>query len=277
MRIYTEAGDLAFKTFNFPDGQPHFQLKTYGREFDRVTLEMGLPTSIALLTLELAVDVLRSNGYTDIRLDIRYLMGARMDRPIGWGEPFTLAVIARRINALGLSRVRILDVHSEVAERLIRNSVNVLPRNVVRSVIATSLWAEIAAFIIPDKGAKARVAELTKEWGGHRIQAGKIRDEATGELSGFYVEDHDRIRGAKCLIIDDICDGGGTFIGLAAELRKAGARSVDLYVTHGIFSRGVGVLRTGGIDHIYTTNSYKEWPGNIPSFTITPVSMKDII
>jgi ribose-phosphate pyrophosphokinase len=55
------------------------------------------------------------------------------------------------------------------------------------------------------------------------------------------------------LIVDDICDGGGTFIGIAKALPKDVKKY--LYVTHGIFSKGLREL-TGHFEHIYTTNSY---------------------
>ena len=58
------------------------------------------------------------------------------------------------------------------------------------------------------------------------------------------------------LIVDDLCDAGGTFIGSAQVLRDAGARSVSLYVTHGVFSKGVENLLNNGIDAIYTTTSF---------------------
>ena len=49
--------------------------------------------------------------------------------------------------------------------------------------------------------------------------------------------------GRNCLIVDDICDGGGTFIPLAKKLKNAGAKTVTLYVTHGIFSKGLDPLK----------------------------------
>lgn len=60
------------------------------------------------------------------------------------------------------------------------------------------------------------------------------------------------------MILDDICDGGRTFIEAVKHLREAGAKRVELYVTHGIFSKGVENLLDNGIDHIYTTNSLGE-------------------
>lgn len=42
---------------------------------------------------------------------------------------------------------------------------------------------------------------------------------------------------------------------ILSKKRDAGARSVSLYVTHGIFSKGVDHLFANGIDAIYTTTS----------------------
>ena len=45
------------------------------------------------------------------------------------------------------------------------------------------------------------------------------------------------------MIVDDICDGGQTFIELAKALEKQGAHQIFLYVTHGIFSKGLDTLK----------------------------------
>ena len=85
------------------------------------------------------------------------------------------------------------------------------------------------------------------------IRCTKERDSETGKLSHFTIVNPADVNGMVCLIIDDICDGGRTFEGIATLLREAGATGVDLFVTHGIFSRG-GKL--AGIDRVYTTDSY---------------------
>lgn len=273
MRIYTPAGDLAFKTFSFPDGQPHFKLETYELDFTRVTIELAIKSSLELFQLSLAVDVLRNHGYSEINLDVRYLLGARMDRAIDTLQPHTLQCVARHINALGFSQVRILDVHSEVATRLIRNSTNVLPHKVVDQV-RTVVGAHMV--VCPDKGAADRVCRLVLS---RVVFCTKKRDMATGALTEFEVGDASYVKGNEVLILDDICDGGGTFTGLAAKLREAGATKVNLFVTHGIFSKD---LPLRGIDRVFTTDSYLvKQPGAMPynygnDVTCIPISMKDL-
>lgn len=283
MRIYTKAGDLAFRVFTFPDGQPHFILETYERDFTSVTIELALRTPSDLFLLLLVSSVLRNSGYTTINVDIRYLLGARMDRAIDSLQPFTLEVVARVINSCGFSEVGILDVHSDVATRLIRNSVNVIPIEAAKQAILSS-GANV--FVCPDKGASYRTQRIwvSTKYSTRIIYCEKTRDPNTGALSGFKVNDYNPAEdGYVALITDDICDGGGTFVGLAKELRKAGAKKVYLYVTHGIFSKGLPLEE---IDHVYTTDSYtkpvNEWAAAgrgqdvSTAVTIIPISMKEL-
>lgn len=277
MRIYTRAGDLAFKTFTFPDGQPHFILETYEREFQSVVIETAIKSPSDLFLVLMASDVLRQHGYSEVSLDIRYLMGARMDRAIDSMQPFSLQLVARFLNGGGFTKVRILDVHSEVATRLIRNSSNVLPHNVVHQVVTTLGGFGNVTCVSPDAGAIPRVEALTTPYGFVRCL--KIRDPKDGKLSGFKVGDYNpnpNAQGENVLIVDDICDGGGTFVGLAKELRKAGAKKVYLYVTHGIFSKGLEALE--GIDKIFTTNSYCQYATGreFQRTVVIPISMKDL-
>ena len=77
------------------------------------------------------------------------------------------------------------------------------------------------------------------------------------------------------IIIDDICDGGGTFVGIAD---KVGRAPLGMYITHGIFSQGFDALRER-FEHIYTTNSLKKSEsapaGLVTVFDCLPEMMKE--
>ena len=117
---------------------------------------------------------------------------------------------------------------------------------------------EADTIVLPDEGAANRfniqsIKALCQSDSGQDVNiviCSKVRDVSTGQLSGFKIESG--TVGKRCLIIDDICDGGGTFVGIQKILREAGAQQVYLSVYHGIFSKG----RVEGIDGVYTTNSY---------------------
>lgn len=271
MRIYTKAGDLAFSTMRFPDGQPHFRLETYVREFDDVTVESRILSPSDLFEVGMAVDVLRQQGYTNISLNVLYLMAARMDRAINSFQPFTLQLVARFLNSLGLAKVRILDVHSQVALNLIRGSKNVLPK-AIYTQIANTLDGDFYV-CSPDKGAVERVTNITGM--EPEVQGTKKRDVTTGSLSGVTFGSVKNIRGANILIVDDICDGGGTFVGLAEKLKEAGAKDLYLYVTHGIFSRGTEPLLKAGFKKIFTTNSFRDDHSGLSGVVTIPFRFKE--
>lgn len=270
MRIYTKKGDLPFRRSAFPDGQPHFTL-LHVDEYRECTVESDICSPEDLFALTLAASVLGQNGYS-VNLDIRYLMGARMDRAIDRNQPFTLDVVTRVINCTGFKKVRVLDCHSPVGLGLL-GATNVLPYDIVRQVLGR--FGSELRVIVPDKGAWNRVHSLTADWQLQYqvplVQCSKTREMATGNLTNFKVEDPSFVKGHPCLIIDDICDGGGTFIGLAKELRAVGATSVKLFVTHSIFSRGP---KLEGIDQIFTTDSYPTVKGDSIVFKVNMEEMK---
>lgn len=252
MRIKTKAGDLPFMRFTFPDGQRHFELQM-GSDFHEATIETRIANAEELMDVLLAQDVLRNMGYA-VSLDIRYLLAARMDRRIGTGHPYTLGVVARALRSAGFARIRVLDPHSRMALDEL-GATAVLPFGPVANVLSHYLASE-TVIVAPDAGATDRVRNLLAGAADRPfrvVQGLKHRDPHTGTLSHFSVEDTSVVCGHTCLIVDDLCDGGGTFTGLAAVLRAARAEAVDLFVTHGIFSKG---LPLDGIRNVYTTDSY---------------------
>lgn len=118
---------------------------------------------------------------------------------------------------------------------------------------------ELSAFdfyVAPDEGAQGRSTAYAREFGGDTLTFVKNRDPQTGEiLSIIPAGPLDAVKDKTCVLVDDICDGGGTFIPIATALNAAGAAEVCLYVTHGIFSKGINTL-LGHFDRIYTTDTY---------------------
>ena len=91
--------------------------------------------------------------------------------------------------------------------------------------------------VAPDQGAASAPAPARAWPGVPLVHAEKTRDTNTGAITGTLVHS-DHIGARNFLIVDDICDGGRTFIELAKVLRPLTDGQVKLYVTHGIFSQG---------------------------------------
>lgn len=254
------------EAFNFPDGQPHIAVKsTDFISTDRnvrgeIQVTARLASSDDLMRLLLLKDVLDRQRFEKVWLRIVYLLGARMDRPIDPDSPFTLRVITNLINQAGFHSVSIFDPHSDVSTALL-NAKSISPRKYVSLALnRASTFQPPVAVMIPDAGAVKRTGAILEELGyeGPIVQALKHRDPKTGQLSGFQVVNPLECMANHVLIVDDLCDGGGTFVGLAAEARKHGAEMVSLYVSHGVFSKSIEPLLEH-LDNVYTTDSYGKY------------------
>lgn len=208
----------------------------------------------------------------DNTLVLPYLPYSRYDRVNKNNDALSIKVFADLINNMNFSKVITHDCHSDVGVALLNNCTDV-PQHILvmdmfdninndkdqLDMFATSEFDNIQkydAIVSPDAGASKKAFKLAQILGKPLIECGKHRDFDTGNIIGFnvpasYLTDENI---TTVLIVDDIADGGGTFIGLAEELSKF-IDNVDLYVTHGIFSKGTKQLNKN-IRNIY---AYHNW------------------
>jgi ribose-phosphate pyrophosphokinase len=263
-----DKSDVALGFTQFPDGQPHVKLDVEaltqkGKTASSVEVLARLRNERDIIQVCLVLETVSSalanaNLTVEVNLNLAYVLGARMDRRIAYGQPATLHVFAALLNACTkhVRSVRILDPHSPVALEVLEKSTALQPDAFIAEVLEVfaRTQGQQPVVVIPDKGATVRTSAILQRLGhaGSVAACSKKRDSNTGKLSGFTLESGD-VSGRACLIVDDICDGGGTFSGIADVLRSHGATSVSLAVTHGIFSKGIAIK---GIDCVYATDSY---------------------
>lgn len=259
--IYPERSDVSFKSMVFPDGQPHIKIDTDSvHQLDkkaalRVLARITSPADLLLVLL--VKNTLDYLEFEHIELHISYLLAARMDRVMLEGEPFSLKVVAGMLNLGNFKKVKIFDPHSEVATALIDRSYTVTNHEFVRDALQDYFSDHndsLYCLVSPDAGALKKIHKLAQFLDiDNVVECMKERDLKTGTLTNFQTAT-ESLQGQTCFLVDDICDGGGTFAGTAAMLKEKGAAKVVLIVSHGIFSKGINIT---AVDNIYTTDSYR--------------------
>lgn len=248
---------------HYPDGQPHVKL-SWDLEGEDVELFHPIKSAQDLMLLAQVSNALAHAGAGKMHLIIPYLMGARFDRLMEPGDSFDLEVVAEIINLYWWGNVTLYDVHSKVAMGLIDRS-----RNITNRTLVESYSMENAVLIIPDKGAKVKAADYPV-WNSHlvdAVQCDKERDLSNGHIT-LKVQEPEKCKGRNCIIIDDLCDGGGTFLAIANQIQPA---HLTLMVTHGIFSKDFRELEEK-FQSIITTDSYYPWgPYNSKILTVLPI------
>lgn len=173
-------------------------------------------------------------------LELPYLPYARQDKEITNESTFALYPFALLLNSLRFSEVQVVDPHNL---RLSQHLIN----NLSYSRPDVNAWLESlrAKPVYPDAGALKRYDGNPKS-----VHCEKVREPLTGAITGLKVIG--KVKHINYLIVDDLCDGGRTFIEVAKKLYELGAKEVHLLVSHGIFSKGLEPLREAGIKRIFT-------------------------
>jgi ribose-phosphate pyrophosphokinase len=112
-------------------------------------------------------------------------------------------------------------------------------------------------FVAPDKGAKERYGLFVR----FGIECSKVRDAATGKLSGFsneLLDGNPDKSNSNLVVIDDLCDGGGTFCGVADMLKEYNPKETTLMIIHAV--NYAGILNVAKrFTNVYITNSYADY------------------
>ena len=210
----------------YPDNQPHIILQNINH-FDVVRVVAPLRTSLDVLHLLEVSNVLNHVNAEKRELVIPYLMAARSDRIMQAGDSFDLEVIANLINSCGFLSVNLFDVHSKIATDLIKNS-----RSHNNSKLLQAYDKKDVILICPDKGALQKVDFYSNHLNIKGIvYCEKTRDLTNGNLT-LTVKNPEQCKGQNCVIVDDLCDGGGTFLLIASQIKP---KHLTLIVSHGIF------------------------------------------
>lgn len=285
IKIILDGEKRRHKITKFSGGELHPNIAHFPARCHDIRLVCRLSSSDDVMEMLLLHEALSARyPKANKNVFIPYMPYARQDRRCAEGDAFSLPLFAKTIlrgMLDGYTKFSTLDMHSSAGEGILKTFLGVdVTCYDSTSIIAfnTGLLDYInhGFLIAPDKGAEGKVKSLARSLlhPEDRVAFGKkLRDPETGNLSGFDVDRGD-FGGKDVVIVDDICDGGGTFIGLANALRERNCGKISLYVTHGIFSKGLFPF-IGVFDTIWTTNSipqkseYTKLSGNLKFRVIT--------
>ncbi|NVK09413.1 MAG: ribose-phosphate pyrophosphokinase [Tenacibaculum sp.] len=251
---YGTENNIDYNFFTFSGGEPHIKIISKLENVTEVTITHRIQSFNDIGTLLLATNALKNMGIKKLHVVLPYFPAARQDRLMVSGEPLSVKVYAEIINTQNFESVTVFDPHSEVTPALLNNC-RVIDNHKFIELITQQL-SDNLLLISPDGGALKKIYKVAAYLQNYEVvECSKSRNVKTGQLTGFKVYADD-LQGKDCLIVDDICDGGGTFLGLAKELKAKNAGNLYLAISHGIFSKGFDELQKH-FTKIFTTDSFK--------------------
>lgn len=281
IQLMTAQANVPIEFLQFSGGERHIQLQPelLNQLQAHAQITASLNHSTDVMDYLLLENVLLEQG-TRFSVEIPYFPYARQDRICAQGQAFSLDLMTKLLNSNSekfagqRQKIVVWDCHSPKTIELLRKNtnfqevINIEPIEIIQqsSTLMQILSADNTVLICPDAGAIQRTHAIANGINSQRQQAidiihcEKQRAPNTGKIRAIAVNSPD-LTGKTAVITDDICDGGATFIGIAKQLRSLNCQNIILYVTHGIFSKGLAVF-DGLVDQVFTSNSLPQAKAN---------------
>lgn len=260
IKYYHNGNSHNVTQWKFPGGEvgvninPVRSLDTWGHAVEHeVVVVAQLQNSDDVMALLMTVDAMR-RCYSIGRLTLKmaYVPYGRQDRVCNDGEALSISVFAQLINSCGFDEVVIIDPHSEAQGAAIRNSRVINVEDLIKMIRHRNFADHY--IVAPDAGAYKKAHKVAKAVGALGvITANKVRNLSDGKIISVTLDAD--VTDKKLLVVDDIVDGGGTFV-MLREALDCKPESVKLWITHGIFSKGPEIV-TDIYDEVFTTNSFR--------------------
>jgi ribose-phosphate pyrophosphokinase len=195
------------------------------------------PANDNLMELLICIDALTRASAKRITAVIPYFGYARQDRKIGGRTPISAKLVANLVTRAGADRVLTMDLHSGQIQGFFDIPTdNLLSTPVLAQDIRENFTKSRDLMIVsPDVGGVVRARALASRLQADLAIVDKRRSgPGVSEVMNIIGE----VKGRRCILFDDIIDGGGTICNAAKALVDEGAAEVSAYVSHGVLSGG---------------------------------------
>ncbi|WP_298216201.1 ribose-phosphate pyrophosphokinase [Acidocella sp.] len=212
------------------------------------------PTNDHLMELLITLDALRRGSARRVTAVIPYFGYARQDRKSGPRTPISAKLVANIITEAGANRVLTMDLHAGQIQGFFDIPVDNLPAAPLFSRDIQERFAGRTPMIVsPDVGGVLRARIIARRLNTDLAIIDKRRERAgVSEVMNIIGD----VAGRDCILVDDIVDSGGTLCNAAEALLANGAKSVEVYVSHGVLSGGaVARIAASPIEMMTITDS----------------------
>ena len=238
-----------------------------------VVQSTSYPANDNLMELLICIDALKRASARRITAVVPYFGYARQDRKPGPRTPISAKLVANLITEAGADRVLAVDLHAGQIQGFFDIPTdNLFGSPVMVDDIKERYGSKDLIVVSPDVGGVVRARSLAKRLEADLAIVDKRRPEAGKSEVMNIIGD---VSGKRCIMLDDMCDSGGTLANAAAALKEHGAKSVAAYVTHGVLSNNaVQRIEKSVLDELVMTDSIQPSEDAIKSksIRILPIS-----
>src|SRR5215216_3243283 len=221
-------------TDRFSDGEFGFQITENVRGADVFIVQPTCPpTDAHLMELLVMLDAFRRSSAERVTAVIPYFGYARSDKKDRPRVPIAAKLVANLIAVAGADRLLTMDLHAAQIQGFFDIPVDHLYAAPAFIGYYQQHPMDNLTVVAPDTGGAERARAYAKRLNAELALCDKRREKANVAEVMNVVGD---VRGRSCLIVDDMCDTGGSLTKVARALKEAGAERIHACFTHPVFS-----------------------------------------
>src|SRR5256712_3170465 len=242
------------QTARFSDGEFNFQIEENVRGADVFIVQPTCPpTDAYLMELLVMLDALRRSSAERLTAVLPYYGYGRSDKKDRPRVPIAAKMVANLLTTAGADRILTIDLHAAQIQGFFDIPVDHLYAAPVMTRYYQERPLPNLTVVAPDTGGAERARAYAKRLDAELALCDKRREKPNVAEVMNVVGD---VRGRSCLIVDDMCDTGGSLTKVAKALKEAGAARIDACFTHPVLSGGaVEQLAKSEIEEIIVTNT----------------------
>lgn len=239
----------------FANGETRVWIKEKKIDKEVIVIQsLSTPTNDYLVEFCLICDGLRRGGATDITAVIPWMGYSKQDKVFRSGEPLSAKVVAQIIQVAHVSRIITFDLHNRATLGFFDIPVTDVSAKPLLIEYFKKSVGESTVVVAPDAGAVKASTAFAMEVGVPIVYMDKKRDLVTGEVKVIGMSRP--VEGADVIIIDDNVFTGSTLLETAKELKKSGAKTIRVGLTHHLYVPGVQAkIEKSEIDEIVVTDT----------------------
>jgi len=230
-RFGAPIGKINIQRFSDGEIQPVF-LESVRGDYVFLVQSTFAPTD-NLMEMLLMIDAAKRASAYKIIAVLPYYGYARQDRKDKPRVAIGAKLIATLLEAAGANRVITMDLHAAQIQGFFDVPVDHLDSSAIFIPYINDLKLQNLAFAAPDVGSTNRVREIASYFNAEMVICDKHRKRANEIASMVVIGD---VTGKDIILVDDICDTGGTLAKAASLLIEKGAKSVRALITHPVLS-----------------------------------------
>lgn len=235
-------GSSIVKKFN--DGEIQIQLLENVRNKDIYIVQPTCPSEKQsindnIMELFLLVRTMKRSSAKSVTAVIPYYGYARQDRKTSPRVPISASDLALMLESAGVDRVLTVDLHCGQIQGFFKNAPvdNLYAASVFIPYLTTKNLSNVVV-VSPDAGGVDRANKFKKQLvkKGVPSEIAMISKQRAGAGVIESMNLIGDVKGADAIIVDDMCDTGGTLVKAAQLLKDCGAKRVFAAITHPVFS-----------------------------------------